>query len=371
MRVTFGMMKNNLIANLNKQGEKLLACENKAASGKEVIKPSDNPHAAAQILSYRSTLASIEQYQGNIDTAKMWIEVSDTTLDTVYSLLSEVIDVAGDNYSDEITTAESARQYIETAYEQILSLANSKTSGDYMYSGNQTRTAPFGNDITLDGGTSDDITFGLAADASNVTIEIYNAAGVLVRSMTGTGVAGVNTATWDGLDDFGSPCGDGEYSFIVSAQDAGGDVVADYPLYRGDDGPLSVQTSSGSTLDIANNGDELFSDILRNLNELMAVYENGAYDASDITGYIDALQASKEDLEAALSEQAVAYTSLETKETVFTKLKVTVEDALSKIEDADLTQAAVELEAQKTSYEACMKSVSSILEMGTLIDRIA
>ena len=369
MRVTFGMMKNSLIGNINKQSEKLLSCENKVASGKEVAKPSDNPRAAAQILSYRAALSSIEQYQKNITTAKTWIELSDTNLDMVQSLLDDAIDVASNNLTAEDGGA-TAREQIESLYEQILDLANARTSdGGSMYAGNQTRTVPFGNGVTLAGGVPEDITFGLAADAADVTIEIYDSTGALVRTMTGSGVAGDNTSAWDGLDDGGAPCPDGEYSFAVTARDAGGDLIADYPVYRGDDGPLTVKTSKSATVAVNNNGDELFGDLLKGLNELMALYENGD-DASAISACVAGLESAKDGLEISQSEQAIVYGTIETRESALDKEQFTLEQALSGIEDADQTQAAVELEAQKTSYEACLESVSSILEIGTLIDRI-
>jgi len=89
-----------------------------------------------------------------------------------------------------------------------------------------------GNTVTLNGQA--DMRYSLAADASNVTISVYDANGTLVRTTTqGAQSAGDNTFTWDGRDSNGNVLPAGQYTFTAEATDAAGNAVAATPLYTG------------------------------------------------------------------------------------------------------------------------------------------
>ncbi len=80
--------------------------------------------------------------------------------------------------------------------------------------------------LSLTDGTSGDIQFQLAGDASDVTVSIYNADGTLVRKIDGGALsAGTNTLEWNGRDDDGNSLPDGDYTFSVSAMDGSGAAV--------------------------------------------------------------------------------------------------------------------------------------------------
>ncbi len=89
-----------------------------------------------------------------------------------------------------------------------------------------------GNTVTLNGQA--DMRYSLAADASNVTISVYDANGTIVRTTTqGAQSAGDNTFTWDGRDSNGNVLPAGQYTFTAEATDAAGNAVAATPLYTG------------------------------------------------------------------------------------------------------------------------------------------
>jgi flagellar basal-body rod modification protein FlgD len=74
----------------------------------------------------------------------------------------------------------------------------------------------------------------LAGDAANVTIQVLNAAGVPVRTVSAPGqTAGPQTLRWDGKDTTGNMQPSGPYSFTVSATDRNGDAVTSTTLANG------------------------------------------------------------------------------------------------------------------------------------------
>ena len=104
MRVTNNMMTDSLVRYLTTQNEALYERQTTIASQKRINKPSDDPIGTGKVMDYRQTLASIEQYQTNIQTGKTRLEVTEVDLDLVDDLLQVVRGIAQDETSQ---TAES------------------------------------------------------------------------------------------------------------------------------------------------------------------------------------------------------------------------------------------------------------------------
>jgi flagellin-like hook-associated protein FlgL len=187
--------------------------------------------------------AVMEQYQQNIDQGRYLVETNELTLDLIDELMGLAREIAL-TYGGADTSPEErqmAALQVNDLYDQIVDLINSKTGSDYLFSG-QSDTPPYGHVVDISGGVPADIAFGLTADATNVTIEIIDATGTVVRTITppGGGTDGINSVAWDGNDDSGVALADGQYTFTITASDAVGDPVRDYFTYNGDDGQLPI-----------------------------------------------------------------------------------------------------------------------------------
>ena len=80
--------------------------------------------------------------------------------------------------------------------------------------------------FVLEAGESETLNFSLEGDASEVTVQIKDSEGELVRTIElGAEGAGDVVVEFDGKDDDGNPLPDGTYSFGVTAKDADGDPV--------------------------------------------------------------------------------------------------------------------------------------------------
>ncbi len=147
MRVTTNMMVNNITANLFRQSERLLDAQTKVSTGKQINRPSDDPIGLGNILQYRSTLSSIDQYSTNVSMGQSWIETSETTLDSIQSLLDQVTEIAVEQSSGELDNRETSLEIMTNLYDQILDLANTQSAdGRYFFGGTQTDIAPFSRD---------------------------------------------------------------------------------------------------------------------------------------------------------------------------------------------------------------------------------
>ena len=75
MRLSNKQMADTIMRNLNRQILQIQNRQQMIASGKKVNRPSDDPIGMGQILDFRRTLSSIDQYNRNIDHAKMRVEL--------------------------------------------------------------------------------------------------------------------------------------------------------------------------------------------------------------------------------------------------------------------------------------------------------
>jgi flagellar basal-body rod modification protein FlgD len=79
-----------------------------------------------------------------------------------------------------------------------------------------------------------DFHFHLEDTASQVTINIYNESGTLVKTDTISNLSsGDHSYSWNGHDQSGNSCADGVYTFTVSAVNAAGNSVTASPFVEG------------------------------------------------------------------------------------------------------------------------------------------
>jgi flagellar basal-body rod modification protein FlgD len=81
------------------------------------------------------------------------------------------------------------------------------------------------------------MTYELASNAEETTIEIIDESGNSVRTLTVDGTAGPHEVTWDGKDSAGEDLPDGLYGFVVKAVDGEGRTI---PLRQGTVGRVTA-----------------------------------------------------------------------------------------------------------------------------------
>ncbi len=376
MRISSQMMTNNVATNLFRQAEEILGAQKRVASGKRIQRISDDPVAMAKVLDYRRTLATIEQYQQNVERGKMRLEMSETILNNASELVHSAFNIAVEASTGPIDTRPVLADEVQNIRLQLVQMANSKLGDSHLYAGHKTDIAPYSHGIEITGGVYDDIEFGLAADATDVTIEIRDAAGAVVRSLTmGDGVtpgsggnAGTNSVAWDGLDSGGAALVDGIYSFTVTAGDAGVGVV-DYETYNGDTGDIRLVVGDQMSVIINADGEETFGDLFLRLGQLQQALQNPdpVAGTAQANAVVDPLDQAAKRLENIRAEGAVMFKHLELTEDRYAAFKLKNEDMLEKTENVDMATAIVELQTLQTAYETSLATAARVLQP-TLLD---
>ncbi|MFQ5587614.1 MAG: flagellar hook assembly protein FlgD [Nitrospiria bacterium] len=91
-----------------------------------------------------------------------------------------------------------------------------------------------GGAVSLAEGGSSELSYRLEGDANDVTIQVSDAAGGIVRSLTaGQQGSGMQSLHWDGRDQNGNALPAGTYQFEISARDADGGPVLSQQYSQG------------------------------------------------------------------------------------------------------------------------------------------
>lgn len=146
MRIADKMAFNQVNQNLQKNRSDMADLQNQAATQKRINKPSDDPMAAARVLTARTDERGNSQFLKNITQAKSFLEFSDQTLGELTETLvrakelaiSQANDASGNEDSRRTTAAE-----VEQLFNQTVQIGNRKLGERYVFGGMKTQTRPF------------------------------------------------------------------------------------------------------------------------------------------------------------------------------------------------------------------------------------
>ncbi|MGB5750113.1 MAG: flagellar hook-associated protein FlgL [Desulfobacterales bacterium] len=361
MRVTNSMMSNTITRYLMRQSERLYKVQEQISTQKKINKPSDDPAGMREILDYRNKIATIDQYLENIKRATTRLEFTEITLDVVDDLIGVTRGISQQEAGGTTQSRALAADQVKDLYNQMVELANSKSGTNYMFSGHKTDTPPFGNVVEISGGTPGDLEFGLAADATNLTIEVMDDSGTVIHTITpaGGGTDGVNTVSWSGAI---PP--DGLYKFNVIASNAGGDVV-DYATYHGDNGTVRIIMGENTELTLNADGREIFTpagqvDTFEVMADLITALENG--DTATINNMAHQLDSVRTQVSEFRAASAPKMYQLENTENFWSNYKPKLEKLLSEKEDVDLNEAAMRLNQLDLAYQSTIATAARIIQ---------
>jgi flagellar hook-associated protein 3 FlgL len=144
-RITTGMVQRNVLADLNSISAKLTRSQMKAASNKEISRPSDDPFNTSQAMALRTSLAGVQQYQSNVEDAMGWQDASEQALGSMTDFVRRARDllVRGGSDSSDQTSRDAIAAEIEQIIEGIKQDANANYRGSFLFAGGETRTRPY------------------------------------------------------------------------------------------------------------------------------------------------------------------------------------------------------------------------------------
>ena len=145
MRVTNKAMYDGIVQNLGTTSEEMIKAHKVVSSGKKINRLSDDPVGFTTVLDLRSSLAHIDQLERNIVLGRSWLVAGESVLDQASEIISKTkeltLQMSDDTNSR--TNRENSANVVDGYLRQILSLANSKVGGRYIFGGTNTDNSPF------------------------------------------------------------------------------------------------------------------------------------------------------------------------------------------------------------------------------------
>lgn len=145
MRVTSKMMTNTALNNMNTNLNRLNKLNEQMSSGKNVSRPSDDPIAAARIMSFKTTQRNQEQYDRNMNDAIGWLDTTDGALINANNVIQRVreLDIYGASGALPDRAREAIAMEIDELVEEMAHIGNTSFGGRYIFAGGHTTEPPF------------------------------------------------------------------------------------------------------------------------------------------------------------------------------------------------------------------------------------
>lgn len=144
-RITTSMIQRNILADLNAVSAKLSRSQMRAASGKQIERPSDDPFGTSRAMALRGDLSAVRQQQRNAQDARGWQDVTEQALSSITAYVQRARDllVQGGSDSTDPTSRNAIADELEQIVKGIKQDANTSYRGSYVFAGAQTSAAPY------------------------------------------------------------------------------------------------------------------------------------------------------------------------------------------------------------------------------------
>jgi len=136
---------NNVSYALYLHSVEMTRLQEQVTTGSRINRPSDDPSCSYRVVTLNSQEKSLGNYINNLSEAVSTLELSSTVIREIGSALTEIkvrlTQVIGGIYDED--TRERAAEGINDILEQVVSLANTKNMGQYLFGGGNTTSAPY------------------------------------------------------------------------------------------------------------------------------------------------------------------------------------------------------------------------------------
>jgi flagellar hook-associated protein 3 FlgL len=145
IRVTQGIMVEQVLRNLNKQELSILSLQEQLSTGLRVNRPSDDPLAARRGISARTEVLKSDQYLANISSSTPYLVETESVVLTSVEILQRAKDLTlqGANGTNAQLQRDQIALEVDQLLEGLLEQANHITNGRYIFGGTRTLAVPF------------------------------------------------------------------------------------------------------------------------------------------------------------------------------------------------------------------------------------
>lgn len=146
MRITNSMIYRFGVNGAQQQRELLAQIQERASTGKNINRPSDDPVRVRATTLLRDGLAQISQYERNITTSRLRLSTTESALNGAFEVIgrARTLAIDGANGTQNADSRRLISQEVEQLHDQLLREANSRdANGGRVFAGYANDTDPF------------------------------------------------------------------------------------------------------------------------------------------------------------------------------------------------------------------------------------
>jgi flagellar hook-associated protein 3 FlgL len=391
MSGTLSNIYNNASFALQLHAREIASLQEQASTGAQINRVSDSPSTAYQILGLNCQQRSLENYIDNLSEMVSMLEVTSTIVERMRPLLAEtktrLTQITSGTYSED--GRQRVADGINNILEEMVSLANTKHTNQYLFGGSNTTSPPYIVERT-DGkitrviyrGSSDgrsiEVAPGLESSALYVGDEIFrssNRSAPIFQGDTGakagTGTSSVTGDTWLTVTHDGS-------NYRLSIDDGASYVTV--PI-GGDPNQAVTDSRTGRVLyvdstGINSTGTEMVSvpgtyDIFAVLISVRDILQNErGLSTAQVQKLVDTSLDSLDEVSNLVVQTGVAIGAkigfLGNLQDGLKNRKYDTEDEVTRLQQADIAQIAIDLSRRETLYQMSLSVAGKLMSMSLL-----
>jgi flagellar hook-associated protein 3 FlgL len=373
------------------------------STGLRVNQPSDDPAAAANMVSSLAESANVDQYTSNVSAVTSQMQTADSAISSVVTSLNAAITMGTSGASGTVSVAnkQAIATQVEGVLNSVISQANTSYQGVYLFGGSASSTPPFvpaSTDYTsAQGSTAPPLTATLPLTAGSVTTvsdastgktftftvtageTISDLSTAIASAATAGTISADTTATINATGQLQIGTNSSSDGIVVTSNDpvlgamsaASGTKVANAYAYVGNSSVNSVKV--GDSMTVATNlpGDQLFmsgTNVIGSLNSLITALQSGT--GTQIGAATAAISTALNDV----GEQRVPLDStiseLNSQDSYLSQEKLTLTTQQTSLVGVNLATAATNLSEAEIANSAVLAAASKVLPQ-TLLNYLA
>ncbi len=381
----------NISLALYLHSQALARLQEQASTGARINRPSDDPSTSYRILGLNSQQRSSQNYIDNLSEMVNTLQATSTIIKDMTSRLVEtktrITQITSGIYDEK--GRHRIAEGINDILEQIISLANTKHAGQYLFGGSNTASAPYVvqrtngqiSSITYQGsaeGRNVEVAAGLKSSAFYVGDDIFRSSnrGTPIflgdtGSQSGTGTSSVTGDVWLTVIHDGS-------NYKLSIDDGASYVTV--PA-GGDNNQAVTDSRTGRILyvdstQISSTGVEMVSvpgtyDIFNTLISIRDILKNERrLSDAQLQELLRNSMNSLDEINNLLVQTEVSVGSkmgfLDKMKDTLNNLKYNADDEVTHLQEADIAQVAIELSRREILYQMSLSVAGKLMSMSLL-----
>ncbi len=355
------------------------------ATGKRVIKPSDDPVSAKRILDLGEAISRSDQYISNANTARARLGLTDTVLNGATNILQRVrqLAVAGENGVLDDSDRQAIAKELQLRLDELLSLGNTRdANNEYLFAGFSSHTQPFTHDGTgvfayqgdqghreLQVGPAFNVPVSDSGQA--VFREIRNGNGTFVTAdnpaNTGTGIIDTgsvtNLASWvpDTYTISMTTAGTYEVRDAASALVTSGSFVSGAPIvFRGIQTGITGVPANGDSFSVGSSANQ---DLFTTVHNLATAFESTTTGDADRARISNAVNRVLTDIDQGIENLSqiragigARLNAVDNEVGATEDFRLQLRDSFAKEQEVDLAEAITRMNQQLTALQAAQQS---------------